>query len=145
MADYNSSYTGTEVDAAVAKTGTILESKQVYTGSPTNSGVPMSSISTNPDTGNKTGTYDVIYSTTNTSVDGSTGEPNVSRIWIGDEAQTSAGTGHADMSDTTIYSSSADYNGSNFTAILSSHTFSSGTATNANIYIHKIFRLQRIS
>ncbi len=143
MADFNSAYTGAEVDAAIAKTDSILGSVQVYNGSPTNTGIPMSSIGINPDTGDKTGTYDIIYAGSNTSVDTASGEPNVSRLWIGNEGQTSGGSGHSDMTDTAMWVSSADYTLNEFTATLHTHTFSSGLATDIPAYIHKIFRLQK--
>ena len=83
MADYNSVYTGVQVDAAIAKTAEILNFVQVYSGSPSNTGIPISSISINPDTGDKTGTYDIIYAGTNTSVETASGFPSTSSTYSG--------------------------------------------------------------
>ncbi len=144
MADFNSVYTGAEIEAAIVKTDEIVEFVQVYSGSPTNSGVSMSSIPADPTTGLKTGVYDVIYASNTTDVDTSAGSPNLARIWIGDIGQNSGGSGHSDMDDTYLYVNSADYDGVEFTATSHTHAFSSGGSTDLALYIHKIFRLQKV-
>ncbi len=144
MADYNSAYTGPEVDAALAKTEQIMEFVQVYSGSPVNTGIPMSSIPVNSTTGDKTGVYDIIYSGDTVDVDSAAGTPGLSRIWIGNEGQVSHGSGHSDMDTDNAYMNSADYDGTNFTATLHYHAWGSGTAVDSALYVHKIYRLQEL-
>jgi len=146
LVDYNSPYTGAEVDAAIAKTDGILESVAVWEGVPTNVGVPLSSLSVNPGTGDRTGTYDVLYSETATDVETSAGTPALSRIQLLEETQFAIGSGHSDMTDTVLYSSSVDFSkdsDGNFKGVVSAHTFGTGIATHTDLYIHKIYRLQQ--
>ncbi len=148
MADYNSAYTGPEVDMALSKTDKILEWIQVFPAggghSPTSTGVSMSGIGINPGTGDKTGIYDVIYADDANDIKTSAGRPNLSRIWIGDEGQFSGGSGHASMTNTTQWMNSVDYEASTFNAFLYGHVFGSGTSSKDPIYIHAIYRLQEI-
>ncbi len=148
MADFNSAYTGTEVDAAIAKTATILNFVQVYSGSPTDEGVPISSLSINPDTGDRTGVYDVIYSGTNTSVDSSSGVSFVSRIRVGNEGQIARGTSFAEINvgGNTMWGSNCDYNKDaeqKFKVDEKTYDLNANTGTVSDWFIHKIYRLER--
>ncbi len=148
MADYNSAYTGAEIDAAVgAMTGGSVSGQQLVwdntSGTPPTS-VAMSAIPVNPDTGDKRGVYTVIYSQTSADVDTSAGVPNSSVLYIGDVNQNSGGSGHSDMSNTHIYISHVNYGSSQFNCVVQNHAFSSGTATTEGAFIHKIFRLQSV-
>ena len=145
MADYNSVYTGIQVDAAIAKTDAMLGFEEVYQGSPTNTGIPLSSLSVNPGTGDKTGIYDVLYSGSTTDPDSSSGTGSLSRLYIGNEAGTYNGAGTSSMTDTDLYTHHVVYNDSNsglLEAVIDSHAFGSGTAGSSKLYIHKIWRLQ---
>ncbi len=148
MADYNSAYTGPEVDAALAKTEQIMEFVQVYAGSPTNTGVPLSVLPVNPGTGSKTGVYDIIYAATDTDPDDPGATGSTSRLYVGNESGTYNGAGTVQMTDTAIASHHVMFNDSGsltFEALYSLHDFGSGTATHLNLYIHKIYRLQEIT
>lgn len=147
MANYNSVYTGAEVDAAVARTEDISEFVQVYSGSPVNTGINMSSIPVDPSTGLKTGLYDIVYSDTTVDVDGSTGNAYISRLYIGDIEQRSHGSSVAEiqvLSDT-MYTTNVDYNidgFSLFTVNYKTYDMAANTGENVAWYIHKIYRLQ---
>ncbi len=148
MADYNSSYTGLELDAAIAATDEIMEFVEVYAGAATNTGIPLSSLSVNPGTGDKTGIYDVLYSASMTDPDSSSGTGSLSRLYIGNESGTYNGAGVSSMTGTDIAVHHVMYNDSNsglVESIYDTHTFGSGTATTLKLYIHKVWRLQKIA
>ena len=68
MADYNSKWTGVDIDNAVEKSQHIFEYKLVYDAGSSgyNGSLPIDNISVNPDTGDRTGTYVFLFGQNNT-------------------------------------------------------------------------------
>ncbi len=146
MADYNSPYTGAEVDAAVNKTDKIEESVKVWSGSPINVGVHIDNIPVNPGTGDKTGIYDIIFSHDTVSPEAAGSITYNSRLKISNTDANSIGVSHSYMTDDDIRAHGVNYYGNGtklFDAENFVHTFSSGTASKNEMYIHEIWRLQK--
>ena len=137
---YNSIYTGQQVDDAVVKTDDILKRAQVWGGAITNGGVAIANVNVNPVTGDRTGTYDVIYSDTTNNVRSSSGTPNVSRVHVGHASQHCAGTNTGYSNGTTVFLSSVQLQSGNFIA----QHYESTTASVEDWYIHEIWRLDPV-
>ncbi len=147
MADYNSPYTGAEIDAAVGKSDQIMELAQVYMGAPTNTGILLSSLPVNPGTGDRTGLYEIITSNESTDITLQGAHSQSSRIYVPGEQGTASGSASVGMTDTTIFSLKSKYTGAEdgaFHAYAYSHTFSSGSRTEEETYIHRIYRMQDV-
>ncbi len=148
MADYNSPYTGSEIDAAIAKADKISEYIDLYNGAPTNAGVALSSLAVNPKTGDRSGLYYIIFSIDAVDLSSPTTNTQLSVMYISADAGTSSGTSVVGMGTTDIYSGKAKYNigaggaDGKIHAYYYSHPFSSGSATSTEYYIHRIVRIQ---
>ncbi len=143
MADYNSPYTGTEIDEAVAKTDKITEFLTVWQGAATTGDVLLSSLPINPGTGDRTGLYYVQLSMT-AATPGSTMDPTfISTIEVITETGYSVGTSHSRFGEGYVKSQGAIcYDG-----VFSGHeyylTIPGNSFSNNPVYIHKIYRLQK--
>ncbi len=142
MADYNSPYTGAEIDAGIAKTDKIIEQVQVYGGVPTDEGISLLSLPVNPTTGDRTGIYDIIFNrepgapTTGSGI-------FISRMYIIREDAESTGTSHVYMNATQINSQGTRYKlDQEFSATAYVHDFGSDIASETPMYIHEIWRIQ---
>ncbi len=138
MADYNSAYTGPEVDAALAKTTEIGEFKELYNGAAKLSWL-VDDAPVNPKTGDRTGLYYITYKGSASSGDFYC----TTMMHIPDENLNAQGAGpvafwadggQADMVN-------FDYTTRLITAI---HTNQS-TAGETNMYIYKVYRFQPIT
>jgi len=146
MADYNSANTGVEIDAAVVATKEIMVFNQVYQGSPTDSGVPMSGVSTKPD-GSKTGIYDVVWTAPGNGAPSASAMKHISRLYITDTAYSASGTSHTsvDQPNAVIYTQNADYNGTSFTAKEQMTGLSGSWQQEKQCWILELWRLEKIS
>ncbi len=145
MADYNSPYTGAEIDAGIARTDSIMEYVQVYAGAPTNAGVALDSLSINPSKGDRTGIYDIVFNRESTTpVVGS--KIYLSRLYVKSADMECIGTSHVYMDAAQIKSQGTNYWDENglFDAHDFTHDFGSDTATQIPMYIHEIWRLQEV-
>ncbi len=94
--DYNSPYTGAQLDDTIRKISNndIHSYVEVFSNTAGAATVNLNSLPAGPD-GLRTGTYDILY-----SYAGSTsGSRSTSRLIIHDVSATSTGTGHADASE----------------------------------------------
>ncbi len=150
MADYNSPYTGAEIDAGIAKTEEILTLVQVYNGAPVNTGISINNIPVNPGTGDRTGVYDIIYTSSTTPVTEDATIVYISRIYIGAIGQVAKGSAVSEINISTdmVNEVNVDYNldssSEAFTVNMKRYDIINNTATNEAYYIHKIFRLEKI-
>ncbi len=148
MADYNSAYTGAEMDAVFAKGDNISEYIDLYQGAPTNTGIALSSLAINPDTGDRSGTYHIMFNADTTPLEQS--GTILSTIYIASDTSGDAGTSAVGMGTLNIVAYKAKYNqgttGSDgkIHAFQYTHVFGSGTAAQVEYYIHKIQRLQKV-
>ena len=140
MADYNSAYTGQEVDAAIAKSAKIGEFATVWAGSPTSSPISLSSLPANPGTGDRTGLYYIEYDVAQSST-----APSTSFIHVSNESNDTVASGHTDMDsgEGAIYSSHVAVKSGAFQATYDKCVVNSGTFTlDQPLYIRKIWRYQ---
>ncbi len=145
MADYNSIWTGAEVDEGIAKTKKITELVDVYSGAPTNAGVPLSTIPVDPDTGTRKGIYYILLSGSANPVTDAGEKSSVSILYLAGEEHIAAGSSAVGVTDTTMFSQKAKYNKTGdkaFHAYLYSHDWGTTTVTETPYYIHRILRVQ---
>jgi hypothetical protein len=145
MADYNSRYTGSEIEAAIARTDKIGEFAEIWAGSPTTSPISLNSLPVNPGTGDRTGLYFVSYESS-----GATNYTSNSMMHIFDESKGSVGTGHSDMAtgtDNNVWASTTHvvYEGGNLKALADSLNMTTGTLVleNKPVEISRIYRFQK--
>ena len=143
MADFNSRYTGAEIEAAIARTEKIGEFVTVWSGTPTDTPIALSSLPENPATGDRTGLYYVQYSNSNNS---SAGE-STSSIYISDESKSVVGSGHSSIDNSTpptIYVTIGLYDGTSLLSEYQSVNTDGGAYNGGHpLFIHKIFRFQQ--
>ncbi len=149
MAEYNSVYTGAEVDEAVGRAAKILESVQVYAGSPANTGIPLSVIPVNPTTGDKLGVYDVIFAPTTTPIDDAAQLIYTSRIYLKNETQVARGATvfEIQVANNTLDAVNCDFNNDialMFNVKYKTYDMLNATGTTIDWYIHEIYRLQEV-
>ena len=148
MADFNSRYTGAEIEAAVARSANIISYKQVWAGAPTDAGVYLSTLPINPDTGDRTGVYDIICSRVATPVETATEYSYASRLTISNEGGGAVGTTHTIFETTNARAQGVIYFGNidqRFKAVETKHTYSDDNIDILQLYIHGIYRLQSAS
>ncbi len=149
MADYNSPYTGSEIDAAIAKTGLISEYVDLYNGSPTNTGVLLSSLAENPKTGDRSGLYYIIFNSSTVPPEQS--GSILSTMYIASDTSGDAGTSAVGMGTLNITAYKAKYNqgttgaDGKIHAFKYDHPFGSGSANETEYYIHRIVRIQEVA
>lgn len=146
MADYNSPYTGAEIDASIGKVESLRADVQIYAGAPTNGGIQLSSLSINPDTGDRTGIYDIVLSPDSTDISSPGSEAFFSTLYIPNLSGIAMGTLSGGMSDIAIIVRKARYDGDNgdgpIIGLNFRHLFSSGVKEVTPLYIHEIWRRQ---
>ncbi len=148
MADYNSVYTGTEIDAAIAKTANMEGLVQVYNGAPTQVEIPASSLPINPGTGDRTGLYYVVHSFTADALTLAGTRSKVSMLMVKSVTSNASGTSavFVEDGDTTM---EIDYAGfhqstSSFYAKKKNYNTANGTITEDIEFIHEIWRSQEL-
>ncbi len=137
MADYNSAYTGPEVDAALAKTTEIGEFKELYNGAAKLSWL-IDDAPVNPKTGDRTGLYYVTYKGTATSGDFYC----TTMMHIADESLDAQGAGPAAMWDGGGQADMVKYD--YLTRLVKAMHTNFGSNGETAMYIYKVYRFQPI-
>ncbi len=143
MADYNSPNTGMEIDAAVAATKEIMQFNKVWDLAPTTTPIAISSLPTNAD-GNHLGIYDVVISEFGSNPDNSGSTTMLSRLYVGNEAAFCSGSATTWIDNSHSETKRVYLDGGLFNAIHSSYQLGASTATQKQIYICEIYRLDKI-
>ncbi len=147
MADYNSPWTGPEIDEAIAKTQDLTEIKLIWTTTDgVTGGIPLSNLPAKPDGTGHAGLYYVVISDAATDVTQPNTKTVTSTIFIGNVDGQCSGAAAVGMDSDSIYSVKAKYNISGDKKIHGygyEHLFSGTTATETELYIHRIYRKER--
>ncbi len=149
MADYNSVYTGTEIDAAIAKTTNMEGLVQVYNGAPTQTEIPASSLPINPATGDRTGLYYIVHASTADALTLANTRTRISMCAIKGITADSSGTStiYIGANGLAIEYFYGSFHGSTstFYAKEKLFTIASGNISENLQYIHEIWRFQELA
>jgi len=143
MADYNSPYTGSQLDETIRKitSNNIHTYHLVFENDSGAAKVYLSSLPAGPD-GKRTGVYDIIYDGA-----GASGAGSVSRIYIHDENEDAGGSGHTDLAGTgntaSIWAPHAHYSHSDKSFAASVDTVALDTNAVTTDYGIKIYKITR--
>ncbi len=153
MADYNSPFTGEEIDKAVYDMSRVKNFVCVW-GTCCALQVPsvcvdFQQIPINPDTGDRTGFYYIVTSNLKTDMNNADSRPNTSMMTVTNEQQQAAGTGHVwinESSGESVTTQTTLMDGALTAYQLTTFDPEEGEVLPKPIlwYIHQIFRYQSI-
>ena len=148
MADYNSVYTGAEIDASIAKSADMAGFVQVYNGAPTQVEIPASSLPINPATGDRTGLYYIVFASTADALTLSTTRTRLSMCAVksvNSDASSSDDVSVNDGSNEFIVYYGAYHGDTNaFYSKSKTYNVSTFAVVEATFYIHEIWRFQEL-
>jgi len=115
------------------------ENVLIWEATPTTANIAISSLPVNPETDDRTGEYLFVFSDSNTDITTASGTPNVSSLYLFNEAQHAAGTTTGYTPGTGTQLSFCMATGGYFQA----WKFESA-GSDVRWYIHRIYRVQRV-
>ncbi len=157
MADYNSPWTGLEIDQGVYDIGRVKNFMCVWGACGEENFLPSTCVSVNllkknPETGSNLGIYLVVYSDLNVNLNNNTATTNVGILIITNESQHAGGSSTTWINDATgqIHTAFVHYEGHQFKAVnhIQELRDRTGNVIEDTIkeewYIHSIYRYQNL-